>query len=111
MGSVVCWNGRQLPAATLSSPTGCSPTDPQLVCYSWITGIADVAQVAFVRKRPGRDPVSQDRQSRDNAVGSSDKLVEGTPIRQIVSRDYFLPTAASAFPRIHAQVARTWGSV
>ncbi len=24
--------------------------DPQLVCYSWITGIADVAQVVFVRK-------------------------------------------------------------
>ena len=25
--------------------------DPQLVCYSWITGISDVAQVVFVRKR------------------------------------------------------------
>jgi hypothetical protein len=25
--------------------------DPQLVCYSWITGIVDVAQVVFVRKR------------------------------------------------------------
>ena len=25
--------------------------DPQLVCYSWITGIAEVAQVVFVRKR------------------------------------------------------------
>src|SRR5437870_11343254 len=25
--------------------------DPQLVCYSWITGIHDVAQVVFVRKR------------------------------------------------------------
>src|SRR6266705_307639 len=24
--------------------------DPQLVCYSWMTGIADVAQVVFVRK-------------------------------------------------------------
>ena len=24
--------------------------DPQLVCYSWLTGIADVAQVVFVRK-------------------------------------------------------------
>ena len=23
--------------------------DPQLVCYSWITGIADVAQIVFVR--------------------------------------------------------------
>ncbi len=25
--------------------------DPQLVCDSWVTGIADVAQVVFVRKR------------------------------------------------------------
>ena len=25
--------------------------DPQLVCYSWMTGIAEVAQVVFVRKR------------------------------------------------------------
>lgn len=25
--------------------------DPQLVCYSWVTGIADVACVVFVRKR------------------------------------------------------------
>ena len=25
--------------------------DPQLICYSWITGIAEVAQVVFVRKR------------------------------------------------------------
>jgi PD-(D/E)XK nuclease superfamily len=25
--------------------------DPQLVCYSWITGVADVAQVVFVRKQ------------------------------------------------------------
>jgi len=25
--------------------------DPQLVCYSWITGISEVAQIVFVRKR------------------------------------------------------------
>ena len=25
--------------------------DPQLICYSWITGISDVAQIVFVRKR------------------------------------------------------------
>src|SRR5262249_55565220 len=25
--------------------------DPQLICYSWISGISDVAVVAFVRKR------------------------------------------------------------
>jgi len=32
-------------------PTGLLALDPQLRCYSWITGISDVAQVVFVRKR------------------------------------------------------------
>src|SRR5467141_803604 len=32
-------------------PAGLLALDPQLVCCSWVTGIADVAQVVFVRKR------------------------------------------------------------
>src|ERR1700693_3320847 len=32
-------------------PEGLLSLDPQLVCYSWMTGITDVAQVVFVRKR------------------------------------------------------------
>jgi PD-(D/E)XK nuclease superfamily len=32
-------------------PEGLLALDPQLVCYSWITGIAQVAQIVFVRKR------------------------------------------------------------
>jgi hypothetical protein len=32
-------------------PEGLLALDPQLICYSWISGIADVAVVAFVRKR------------------------------------------------------------
>jgi hypothetical protein len=32
-------------------PEGVLALDPQLLCYSWITGIHDVAQVVFVRKR------------------------------------------------------------
>jgi hypothetical protein len=35
----------------LEEPSGLLALDPQLVCYSWVTGIADVAQVVFVRKR------------------------------------------------------------
>ena len=31
-------------------PTGLLSLDPQLICYSWITGIAEVALVVFVRK-------------------------------------------------------------
>lgn len=32
-------------------PAGLSALDPQLVCYSWMTGMDEVAQVVFVRKR------------------------------------------------------------
>jgi hypothetical protein len=32
-------------------PDGLLALDPQLVCYSWITGISEVAQAFFVRKR------------------------------------------------------------
>src|SRR5437588_972577 len=32
-------------------PHGLLMLDPQLVCYSWMTGISDVAQIVFVRKR------------------------------------------------------------
>ncbi len=32
-------------------PTGLCALDPQLVCYSWMTGIDEVAQIVFVRKR------------------------------------------------------------
>src|SRR5205823_5713113 len=32
-------------------PEGVLALDPQLICYSWVTGIADVALVVFVRKR------------------------------------------------------------
>ena len=31
-------------------PEGLLSLDPQLVCYSWMTGIAEVAQIVFVRK-------------------------------------------------------------
>ena len=33
------------------SPDGLLALDPQLICYSWLTGIHDVALVVFVRKR------------------------------------------------------------
>jgi PD-(D/E)XK nuclease superfamily len=32
-------------------PAGVLALDPQLLCYSWMTGISEVAQVVFVRKR------------------------------------------------------------
>src|ERR1017187_8399894 len=47
----VCWSGRRLLPDIQKSPAGISALDPQLVCYSWMTGIDEVAQVVFVRKR------------------------------------------------------------
>jgi PD-(D/E)XK nuclease superfamily len=35
----------------VEEPNGVLALDPQMVCYSWITGIPEVAQVVFVRKR------------------------------------------------------------
>ena len=32
------------------TPEGLLRLDPQLVCYSWMTGISEVAQIVFVRK-------------------------------------------------------------
>jgi len=32
-------------------PIGISALDPQLVCYSWMSGMDEVAQIVFVRKR------------------------------------------------------------
>jgi hypothetical protein len=32
-------------------PEGLLTLDPQLICYSWISGISDVALVVFVRKK------------------------------------------------------------
>jgi PD-(D/E)XK nuclease superfamily len=35
----------------LEQPEGLVSLDPQLICYSWMSGISDVAIVAFLRKR------------------------------------------------------------
>jgi len=32
-------------------PEGPLPPDPQLICYSWIRGISEMAMVVFVHKR------------------------------------------------------------
>jgi hypothetical protein len=47
--SVLEW--KTTSARYLEEPAGISALDPQLVCYSWMTGMDEVAQVVFVRKR------------------------------------------------------------
>jgi CRISPR/Cas system-associated exonuclease Cas4 (RecB family) len=67
-------------------PEGLLSLDPQLVCYSWITGIAEVAQIVFVRKslvevQYLRTTIT-DEQRREFG-----RLVEST-IRRIESADF-----------------------
>jgi hypothetical protein len=77
-------------------PEGLLSLDPQLVCYSWITGIAEVAQVVFVRKSLVEVQylhttiTDEQRQQFGN-------LVENT-IRRIESAD-FLPHSGVRFPQ------------
>lgn len=77
-------------------PEGLLSLDPQLVCYSWITGIAEVAQVVFVRKslvdiQYLRTTITDDQRQEFG------RLVEGT-IRRIESAD-FLPHSGIRFPQ------------
>src|SRR5438309_3030789 len=77
-------------------PDGLLALDPQLVCYSWITGIAEVAQVVFVRKRLVevqylRTTIT-DEQRQEFGY-----LVEDT-IRRIES-GHFMPHSGIRFPQ------------
>ena len=38
-------------------PEGLLSLDPQLICYSWISGISEVAFVVFVRKQVPRSNI------------------------------------------------------
>ena len=77
-------------------PEGLLALDPQLVCYSWMTGISEVAQVVFVRKslvevQYLRTTISDEQRQEFG------HLVEGT-IRRIDSAD-FLPHSGIRFPQ------------
>ncbi len=77
-------------------PPGVTALDPQLICYSWMTGIDDVAQVVFVRKRLVevqylRATIS-DEQRQEFAA-----LVEDTVQR--IESGLFLPHSGVRFPQ------------
>ncbi len=77
-------------------PDGLLALDPQLVCYSWITGIPEVAQVVFVRKRLVevqylRATITDDQRQEFG------QLVEDT-VRRIES-GLFLPHSGIRFPQ------------
>src|SRR5436853_6771609 len=77
-------------------PQGLLALDPQLVCYSWITGIAEVAQVVFVRKRLVEVQYLHTRIT-DEQRREFSQLVEDT-IRRIESAQ-FLPHSGIRFPQ------------
>jgi len=77
-------------------PNGLLALDPQLVCYSWMTGIAEVAQVVFVRKRLVevqylRTTITDEQRQEFG------QLVEDT-VRRIESAQ-FLPHSGIRFPQ------------
>ena len=88
-------------------PKGLLALDPQLVCYSWITGIEDVAQVVFVRKRFVEIQCLKtritDEQRREFGIWSRTRFAES-------NLPTFYPKAAFVFPRTLAAVARTLDS-
>jgi len=77
-------------------PAGLLMLDPQLLCYSWITGIADVAQVVFVRKRLIEIQYLRTTIT-DEQRAEFGQLVEDT-IRRIESAQ-FLPHSGVRFPQ------------
>ena len=89
-------------------PEGLLALDPQLVCYSWMTGIAEVAQVVFVRKR------LVDIQYLRTTITEKQRQEFGHLVEDTVresSRPSFCPTAAFAFPRTLVPAARMSGFV
>jgi PD-(D/E)XK nuclease superfamily len=77
-------------------PNGVLALDPQLICYSWMTGISQVAQVVFVRKRLVevqylRTVITDDQRAEFGL------LVEDT-IRRVESAK-FLPHGGIRFPQ------------
>jgi hypothetical protein len=77
-------------------PEGLLSLDPQLICYSWITGISDVAVVVFVRKHSPeiqylRTTISEEQRREFG------RLVE-TTVHQVES-GHFNPHSGIRFPQ------------
>jgi len=76
-------------------PKGLLALDPQLICYSWMTGIRDVALVVFVRKRL---PEIQYLKSSvtDEQCEEFNRLVESAVAE--IERAHFPPHSGIRFP-------------
>jgi PD-(D/E)XK nuclease superfamily len=92
--SVIDW--KTSAARYPDQPAGLLALDPQLACYSWLTGVSEVAFVVFVRKRLPeiqylRSTISEEQRREFG------QLVEDT-ITQIEAAQ-FLPRAGIRFPQ------------
>jgi hypothetical protein len=89
-------------------PTRLLALDPQLVCYSWVTGITEVAQVVFVRKRMVeiqyfRTAISENS-AKSSAIWSRTRSSGSKPPSSCL-------TVVSVSPRTPAPAVPTLGSV
>ena len=77
-------------------PPGIAALDPQLVCYSWMTGLEEVAEVIFVRKHSVE--VQYLRATiTDEQRGDFESLVEDAVQR--IESGLFLPHSGIRFPQ------------
>ena len=88
-------------------PEGLLSLDPQLICYSWISGIPDVAFVVFVRKQPPEIQYLKTTISEEQRREFG-RLVEAT-IGQLESGQ-FPRTAGSASRRTAVSAVLIWAS-
>lgn len=77
-------------------PIGLLSLDPQLICYSWITGISDAALVVFVRKHQPEIQYLKTYISEEQRMEFG-RLLD-TTIRQIESAQ-FPPNSGIRFPQ------------
>ncbi len=77
-------------------PSGLAALDPQLICYSWMTGIDEVAQVVFVRKRLVEVQYRRATITEEHRREFS-SLVEDTVKR--IQSGLFLPHSGIRFPQ------------
>jgi hypothetical protein len=77
-------------------PKGIAALDPQLICYSWINGFDEVAQVVFVRKRTVE--VQYLHATITEEQRNEFELLVGDAVRGIES-GLFLPHSGTRFPQ------------
>jgi PD-(D/E)XK nuclease superfamily len=77
-------------------PAGLLGLDPQLVCYSWMTGISEVALVVFVRKQTPEIQYLKTSISEEQRLEFG-RLIEATASQ--IQAGQFLPHSGIRFPQ------------